>query len=34
VTLVNEKLELAIKKAAYKCMIPEEEVRKITGLVT
>lgn len=29
VTLVNEKLELAIKKAAYKYMMTEEEVRKI-----
>jgi hypothetical protein len=29
VTLVNEKLEMAIKKAAFKYMLPEEEVRKI-----
>lgn len=29
VTMVNEKLETAIKKAAYKYMIPEEEVRRI-----
>ena len=29
VTLVNEKLEMAIKKAAYKHMMPEEEVGKI-----
>jgi hypothetical protein len=29
VTLVNDKLEMAIKKAAYKYMLPEEEVRRI-----
>jgi hypothetical protein len=29
VMLANEKLEMAIKKAAYKYMIPEEEVRRI-----
>ncbi len=29
VTLVNEKLEMAIKKAAYKYMLSEEDVRKI-----
>jgi hypothetical protein len=29
VTLVNDKLEVAIKKAAYKYMMTEEEVRRI-----
>jgi len=29
VALINEKLDLAIKKAAYKYMLPEEKVRKI-----
>lgn len=29
VALINDKLEMAIKKAAYKYMMPEEEVRKI-----
>lgn len=29
VALVNDRLEMAIKKAAYKYMLPEEEVRKI-----
>jgi hypothetical protein len=29
VTLVNEKLEMAIKRAAYKYMMTEEEMRRI-----